>query len=128
MKRVKLALHEPLINKVVGSELHLQLDDNANVIDAIKAVDDLIDQRGRFPLSEYRSLLHMVYNPFENRFYKQAAVTAYGEGEGMINLRIDPRMKLPADATVVLIPSGGCISEWEVAIDYEEFRKSMQGV
>lgn len=124
MKRVRLIVHEPSVNKVVGSELHLQLNDEANLIDAINSVDDLMNRRGGFPLSEYRSLLHMVYNPVENRFYKQVAVAAYGEGENMINLRVDLRKKLPADVTVVLIPSGGCISEWEETIDFEEFRKA----
>ena len=124
MKRVRLIVHEPSVNKGVGSELHLQLSDEANLIDAINSVDDLMNRRGGFPLSEYRSLLHMVYNPVENRFYKQVAVAAYGEGENMINLRVDPRKKLPADVTVVLIPSGGCISEWEETIDFEEFRKA----
>ena len=124
MKRVRLIVHEPSVNKVVGSELHLQLNDEGNLIDAINSVDDLMNRRGGFPLSEYRSLLHMVYNPVENRFYKQVAVAAYGEGENMINLRVDLRKKLPADVTVVLIPSGGCISEWEETIDFEEFRKA----
>ena len=126
MKRIKLILHEPLINKVVGSELNLLLNDKANFIDAISKVDKMINSKGKFPVPNYQSLLHMVYNPVENRFYKQVAVSAYKEGEGMINLRADPRQQLPADVTVVLIPAGGCISEWEEAVDFEEFSKAVQ--
>ena len=127
MKRIRLIVHEPAVNKIVGSELFLELSDEASLVTVINEVDHLIDQMGGFPLSEYRSLLHMIYNPFENRFYKQVAVAAFREGGDMINLRIDPTQKLHADVTVVLIPSGGCISEWEKAIDYQEFRKAMQG-
>jgi len=126
MKRAKLIVHEPSVNKLIGSELLLQLDDTANLVDAINEVDRLISEKGGFPLPECRSLLHMVYNSVENRFYKQVAVAAYKEGEGMIDLRVDPKQKLPANVTVVLIPAGGCISEWEEAIDFEEFSKAIQ--
>jgi len=126
MKRVKLVIHESLVNKLIGAELLLQLDDKANCIDVINEVDRLINERGGFPLQEYRSLLHMVYDPIKNRFYNQVAVSAYKEAEGMINLRVDPRQQLPADVTVVLIPAGGCISEWEDAVDFEEFSKAVQ--
>jgi len=126
MKRVKLVIHESSVNKLIGAELLLQLDNKANCIDVINEVDRLINERGGFPLLGYRSLLHMVYNPVENRFYKQAAVSAYKEGEGMINLRADPRQQLPADVTVVLIPAGGCISEWEEVVDFEEFSGAVQ--
>ncbi len=70
----------------------------------------------------------MIYVPVRNRFYNQVAVTAYLEGGDMINLRADPKQSLPADVTVVLIPSGGCISEWEIAIDYQEFKRAMQSI
>ena len=128
MKRIKLIVHEPLVNKIIGSELNLELDDEASVIAAVTKVDRLVDQKGDFPLSDYKSLLHMIYDPVRNRFYNQVAVTAYLEGGDMINLRVDPKQNLPADVTVVLIPSGGCISEWEIAIDFREFKRAMQGV
>jgi len=53
------------------------LHDKASVVDAINEVDKLINNRGGFPLPYYRSLLHMVYNPVEHRFYKQVAITAH---------------------------------------------------
>jgi len=54
------------------------------------------------------------------------ALAAYKEGGDMINLRVDPKQTLPVNVTVVLIPSGGCISEWEEAIDFEEFSRALQ--
>ena len=128
MKRIKLIVHEPSVNKIVGSELILELSGEANLVTAINEVDRLIDQRGGFPLSDYRSLLHMIYDPVGGRFYNQVAVAAYMEGGDVVNLRADPKQKLPAGVTVVLIPSGGCITEWETAIDYQEFRRAMQGI
>jgi len=126
MKRIKLVIHEPSVNRIVGSELNLELSDEANAITVINAVDRLIHQKGGFPLSDYKSLLHMIYNPVTNRFYNQVAVTAYLENGDMANLRTDPKQNLPAGATVVLIPSGGCISEWEIAINYQEFKRALQ--
>jgi len=121
MKKVKLIIHEPLINKIIGSELNLQLDDKADLIDAISEVDKTISGKGKFPVPNYQSLLHMVYNPIQNRFYKQTAVSAYDESGELLNVRGDPKKPLPEGVTVILIPAGGCISEWEETIDYREF-------
>jgi len=124
MKRIKLFMHEPLINKVIGRELVLLLGDKASLIDAISEVDEMINSKGTFPVPDYRSLLHMVYNPVENRFYKQVAVTAYEQLGQRLNVRDNPKIELPEGITVTLIPAGGCITEWEEAIDYEEFLKA----
>ena len=121
MKRIKLFIHEPSINRVIGSELNLILDDTANLIDAIGEVDKMINSKGSFPVPHYQSLLHMIYSPFENRFYKQVAITAYRRPGQMLNVRDDPKKELPEGITVILIPAGGCTSEWEESIDYEEF-------
>jgi len=121
MKRIRLFLHEPTINKVIGRELNILLEENASLVEAIGEVDKIINSKGGFLVSEYRSLLHMVYNPVENRFYKQVAVTAYVDSGQTLNVRDDPKKDLPEGTTVTLIPAGGCISEWEEAIDYEKF-------
>ncbi len=121
MKRIKLFIHEPSINKIIGRELNLLLPDTANLIDTINEVDKRIKSKGDFPTPHYKSLLHMIYNPVQNRFYKQVAITAYKEARQMLNVRDDPKKELPEGITVVLIPAGGCISEWEEAICYEEF-------
>jgi hypothetical protein len=125
MKQVGLVIHEPAINKLVGSELNLSLDDKASLVDAINEIDKLINNRGGFPLPDYRSFLHMVYNPIENRFYKQVAVTAHKELGQVVNVRDDPKRELPEGTTIILIPAGGCISEWEEAITHEEFSRAI---
>jgi len=124
MKRIKLVIHEPLINKVIGSELNLLLNDEANVLDAIREVDKMINSKGSFPVPGYQSFLHMIYNPVENKFYKQVALTAYDEPGQMLNLRDDPKKELPGGVAIVVIPAGGCISEWEEVADYKEFLKA----
>ena len=124
MKRIRIVIREPSINKVIGSELDLLLNDEANLIDVIKEVDKVISSRGKFPVPDYQSLLHMLYNPVENRLYKQVAVTAYKESGWLPNMRDSPKKELPEGITIILIPTGGCISEWEEAIDYEEFSKA----
>jgi len=124
MKRIKFVIHEPLINKVIGNELNLLLHDKASLVDAINEVDKIINSGGGFPLLDYRSLLHMVYNPLENRFYKQVAISAYREQDQMLNVRDNAKRELPEGTTIILIPKGGCISEWEEALDPEEFLKA----
>jgi hypothetical protein len=124
MKRIKLFIHEPSINRIIGRELNLLLDDKASLVDAIREVDKIINSTGSFPVSNYRSLLHMIYNPVQNKFYKQVAITAYNQSGQMLNVRDDPKKELPEGTTVTLIPAGGCITEWEKAINYEEFLKS----
>jgi len=125
MKRIKMIVHEPLINRIIGSELNLLLHDNANVIDAINEADKQINSKGGFPLPDYQSLLHMVYNPIENRFYKQVAATAHKEADQtMLNLRDNPKKALPEGTTIILIPTGGCITEWEQALSRKEFLKA----
>jgi hypothetical protein len=127
MKQVRLVIHEPAINKIIGSELNLLLDDKANLVDAINEVDKLINNKGGFPLPDFRSFVHMVYDPVENRFYKQVAVTAHKELVQAANVRDDPKKELPEGTTIILIPAGGCISEWEEAINYEKFSKALKG-
>jgi len=121
---MKLFIHEPSINKVVGRELNLLLNDKASLVDAISEVDKIINSKESFPVPDYGSLLHMIYNPVENRFYKQVAITAYNQSGRMLNVRDDPKKELPKGTTATLIPAGGCITEWEEAINYEEFLKS----
>jgi hypothetical protein len=67
----------------------------------------------------------MIYNPIQNSFYKQAAVSAYDGLGQLLNVRDAPEKALPEGITVILIPTGGCISEWEEAIDYREFLKAI---
>lgn len=103
--------------------MNLLLDDKANLIDAINEVDKIINSKERFPLPGYQSLLHMIYNPVKNMFYKQVAITAYKSGL-MLNVREEPKKELPVETTVILIPWGGCITEWEGSLDYDEFLKA----
>jgi len=121
MKRVKIFVHQPSINKIIGLELNLLLDEDANIIDAINEIDRVIKGKGNFPVLHYGSLLHMVYNPVEKRFYEQVAITAHIQSGQMLNLRANPTKELPDGITIILIPAGGCIGAWEEAIDYEKF-------
>jgi hypothetical protein len=67
----------------------------------------------------------MVYNPIENRFYRQVALTAYKGLDQMLNVRGNPKQILPDGIIIILIPAGGCISEWEEAINPKEFLKAV---
>ena len=116
--RVKLSIHQTEINRLIGSELELTLKAGSCIVDAVKAVDEEISKRTiTFPVKGYRSLLHMVYHPVEERFYKQVAVQAYEKPGVFIPVRQNPKMPLPDQAMIILIPEGPCISEWEDVVN-----------
>lgn len=59
----------------------------------------------------------MIYNPVENRFYKQVAIAAHDKEGNMLNVRENPKAILRNGITVILVPAGGCIGEWEEVVD-----------
>jgi len=126
MKRVKLQIQQSAINKNFGVVFDLSLDDKATVIVAIKKVDEIIKEKGKFPLKEYGSLLHMVYNPLEKRFYTQTAITAYAGPQKFIHVRSRPEMSLPEGTEIIIRPEGPCVSEWDDVIDYETFQNAQK--
>ncbi len=114
MKEVILIVRQAQINKIFPKGFHLLLEDDSSVIDAIRVADEEIRKKvDEFPVGKYRSLLHMVFHPRENRFYKQVAVQAYTDSDPFVNLRENPSMPLPNGVTVILVPEGGCTTDWE---------------
>jgi len=125
MKKITLKIQDYSINKIVGSELELLLHERANVIDAINEADKTIRRKRKFPSKHYESLLHCVYNPIKERFYEQTGINAYTPSQKFLDVRNNPKMKLPDGATVILLPEGGCITAREEVLDYETFRKAI---
>ncbi len=120
MKTVTLIVRQGQISKFAPDGLQLPLGDDASVVGAIKAFDrELIGRMGKFPVKGFRSLLHMVYNPVETRFYKQVAVQAYVDSKTFLQIRENPKMSLPDKTTIILIPEGGCATDWEEPVDQE---------
>jgi hypothetical protein len=114
MKHATLIVRQSEINETFPNGLQLVLEDNASVFDAIRAFDKEISKKvGEFPVRRWKSLLHMVYHQYEGRFYKQVAIQAYTPSTSFLNMRENPRKPLPNDATRVLIPEGGCTTDWE---------------
>lgn len=114
MKTICLIVRQTEINKLFPEGVQLVLNDDACILDAIKAVDDTIKKSyGQFPVKGFKSLLQMVYHPNENRFYKQVAIQAHAASESFLNIRENPRLSLPNAAMIVLVPEGGCTTDWE---------------
>ena len=117
MKRVTLIVRQTEISRVFPSGFQLLLEDNASTIDAIRVADEEIKRKcGQFPVKKYRTLLHMVYHPHENRFYKQVAIQAHADSKQFLNIRENPKMPLPNETIIILIPQGGCQTDWEEPI------------
>jgi len=117
MKKVTFVIRDPDINKLLGNEIELALDDGANIIDVIKKVDELILQKtSSFPIKGCRSLLHLTFHPTEQRFYNHAALTAYSQTEKFLNVKTDLDLPLP-DRAVVVLALTICGGEWEQIAD-----------
>jgi len=117
MKKITLVVRQTEISRVFPNGFQLQLEDNASTIDAIKATDEEIRRKCRnFPVRGFESLLQMVYHPIADRFYKQVAIQAHLKSRPFLNIRENPKMTLPNDTIVILIPHGGCQTDWEEPI------------
>jgi len=114
MKKIRLIVRQTEISKVFPNGFQFLLEDNASIIAAIKDADEEIKKKfGNFPVKRYKSLLHMVYHPYEDRFYKQVAIQAHVKSKPFLNIRENPKMLLPNGTTIILIPQGGCQTDWE---------------
>lgn len=127
MKHVTIEIRFRPINEIIGREFSLELQENATVIDVINEVDNTLLKKGVFPYEsgkeKFASLLHMTYNPTKERFYEQTGLLASTPTVNFLNVRNDPKMKLPDNTEIVLLPYDGCSSSSEKVISYEEFRE-----
>jgi len=114
MKNVTLIVRQTEISKLFPSGLQLLLEDNASTLDAIKAVDEELRRRcGKFPVKGFESLFQMVYHPYEDRFYNQVAIQAHVKSKPFLNVRESPKTPLPSETVIILVPHGGCQTDWE---------------
>jgi hypothetical protein len=58
----------------------------------------------------------MVYHPIEGRFYNQVAVQAYTKSGAFLNITENPRVPISHETTIILVPEGGCATDWEEPI------------
>jgi hypothetical protein len=130
MIKVQLTIGQlPILSDILGDEINLTLDDGATILDVIETVDEILAEQGGFPIAEYESLMHMTYNPIEKRFYNQVAVTAYaidGDERRILDVRNNPTQALAEYTTIVLVPEGVCITEFEKPISYNMFLNAMR--
>ena len=125
MKTAKLVVRQAEVGRLFPDGFVLLLEDEASVLDAVRAADEeILKKYGRFPVDRFKSLMHMVYYPCEERFCKQVAVQAYTPTEPFLNIGEDPKMLLPNDTTVVLVPEGGCTTDWEQPMTWARSLKS----
>jgi len=125
MKSVSIVfIDSRLINKI-GKKTDLELPDDANFIHALKKISD--DTKDKFPIKdylEYHSLLHMVWNPIEERIYKHIGTSAHHGDRKFFDIRKNPYDTLPEGLTIYL-GTGLCKSETEEVVDYEKFQEAM---
>ena len=124
MKRIKLVINDSSIAKLTGSEVEIFMEDEGTVLDLLVKLDEVVRGKGAFPYPEYKGLLHMIYNPVEDRLYKQVGLHAHTPGK-FYNVRNNIHHELVDGMTVILVPYAGCISHFEEPLSYEEFTKAL---
>lgn len=115
---------ESSIAKQLGGGVKMVVENDATVLDVIAKADDMLRKKGTFPDHKYK-LLHMVYNPKEDKFYKQVGVHAHTKPGHFYNIKCNVRQKLQDGMTITIIPSAGCITDFEEPLSYEEFIKAL---
>ena len=123
MKQIKLIVIDSDLKAVLGGEFSILLQDDANVLDLINKIDT--SRKGQFFIKnypEYHSLLHLMWNPIEKRFYRQIALSAYAKDNKFFEVRKNPHLKLP-DGLTIYLGLGLCKSESEEVVDFETFKK-----
>ena len=87
MQRVILIICQQGISKAFQSDFQLYLEDDAFLLDAIKAADEEINKKCKnSPVKVCKSLLQMPYHPIEDRFYKQVAIQARRKSQPLSNI------------------------------------------
>jgi hypothetical protein len=126
MKQVKLKILDSSLKEVLGGEFNINLDDEADILDLITKID--ATKKGEFFIKnypEYRSLLHLMWNPIEKRFYRQIALSAYTKDNEFFEVRKNPQLVLP-DGLTIFLGLGLCKSESEEIVDFETLQKLMR--
>lgn len=114
LKKVTLLVRQTHIGMMFPEGMQLLLEDEGSILDAIRMGEEKIKRKaGRFPVDKCKSLLHMVYHPEDDRFYKQVAIQAYAPSQPFLNVRDDLRMPLPDQTTIILVSEGGCTTDCE---------------
>lgn len=126
MKQIKLKVIDSSLKEVLGGEFTIELDDGADILDLINKIDST--RKGQFFIKsypEYHSLLHLLWNPIEKRFYRQIALSAYTKDNKFFEVRKNPQLKLP-DGLTIYLGLGLCKSEGEEIVDFETLQKLMK--
>jgi hypothetical protein len=126
MKQVKLKVLDSSLKQVLGGGFTIRLQDEANILDLISKIDAC--KKGQFFVKdypEYHSLLHLMWNPVEKRFYRQIARSAYTTDNKFFEVRKNPHLELP-DGLTIYLGLGLCKSESEEFVDFKTFQKLVE--
>ena len=134
MKKIRLELDQREINNIADKQFEFSLYDKANIIDAVIEVDKIIIAKGEFPTKEiqertkmkYHSLLHMLYNPVEDRIYKHIILAAFLKSHPYFIDKDNPKSELPEEITIRIVLRNICGDEApEAILDYKTFQQAM---
>jgi len=110
MKRIKIDIAESTFNQVFKKPIELELDDDANIIDAMAALDNYIINLSIRP-KKYSwnaiTTIQLIWNPKEWDFFQDVGIEARGPNNELIP-RSNLFNPLPDGTSVVFWPEAGC--------------------
>ncbi len=110
MKTITLHFLHPEIMQFYKEPIQVTVDDDADVVHAIAAGDQVLAQKlkGKFPLAEVSSFLQLVWDPIKWNFFEDVGIDARDAEKTWIPLRDDPTIVLPPGSDVKINPDAGC--------------------
>jgi len=117
-KRITLQISIPLTGLSEGKSFTIDLDDEANFVQALAKVDKYVSEHPKksiFPIfnNYIHNYLQLVWNPETNEIYEDIGLYAYGPDEQgnlrkFMPLREDIEFNLYPNSVIDIQPDSGC--------------------
>jgi len=118
IKNVTIKISIPLTGLAQGKTFKTELDEDADIIQALAKVDKYIFDHPKesiFPIYEdyIHNYLQLIWNPKKDKIYEDIGLYAYGPDENgnlreFMPLREDIHFNLYPDSVIDIQPDSGC--------------------
>ena len=109
MKQITIHILDPYIFEITKDPISVTVDDDADIVQAIAAADQIFAQMTKsFPLENLSNLLQYVWDLKEWDFFVDVGVEVRDSEKNWIALRDEPTLILPPGTSVKLNPDAGC--------------------
>jgi len=119
MKKIKITISLHTFRRVIKMPCELDLPNDSNIIDILSKLDEkyhmLVKDDNKSHIMDFqdkkvKSLLQMLWDPWEERFYNDVGIEARKPFPELKALPIEKNwaFNIPSDATLILTPDPMC--------------------